>query len=120
MTDRRNFQRERDDLRRARQKGMSYFDYREQTDIEESERRDSEEDIPPSEEEFEEVAVFVFFPNVRPEQSELGHFVLKSRISTLAIEGLTTEEAASITGEEGAADGDADSGAGSNNGGVSK
>ncbi|MEE2887314.1 MAG: prepilin-type N-terminal cleavage/methylation domain-containing protein [Planctomycetota bacterium] len=96
MVDRRNYQRERDDLRQARQKGMSFFDYREQAQIEEDERLESEEDIPPSEDEFEEVAVFVFFPNVRPGQSEFGHFVLKSRISTLAIEGLTTEQAESL------------------------
>ena len=103
MSDRRNFQRERDDLRRARDKGMSFFEYREQTQLEEDERLESEEDVPPSEDEFEEVAVFVFFPNVRPGQSELGHFVLKSRISTMAIEGLTTEQAEAIQAEEGTA-----------------
>lgn len=103
MAERRNYQRERNDLRQARQKGMSFFDYREQTQIEEEERLDSEEDIPPSEDEFEEVAVFVFFPNVRPGQSEFGHFVLKSRISTLAIEGLTSEQAESLNPEENAA-----------------
>ena len=101
MADRRNYQRERDDLRKARQKGVSFFEYREQAQIEEDERLESEEDTPPSEDEFEEVAVFVFFPNVRPGQSELGHFVLKSRISTLAIEGLTTEEAARLSETEG-------------------
>jgi len=100
MTDRRNYQRERDDLRKARQQGVSFFEYREQAQIQEDERLE-EEDIPPSEDEFEDVAVFVFFPNVRPGQTQLGHFVLKSRISTLAIEGLTTEEADRLNAEEG-------------------
>lgn len=100
MVDRRAFQRDRDDLRRARQKGMSFNDYREQTRLDEVDRLDSEEDVPPSEDEFEEVAVFVFFPNVRPGQAEIGHFVLKSRISTLALEGLTTEEAEALNPEE--------------------
>ena len=100
---------------------MSYFDYREQSEIEETDRQNSEEDTPPSEEEFEEVAVFVFFPNVRPGQSKLGHFVLKSRITTLAIEGMTTEEGASVAEADGTAtDGGDGSGEGTNNGGVSK
>ena len=100
MADRRNYQRERDDLRKARQQGVSFFEYREQAQIEEDERLE-EEDIPPSEDEFEDVAVFVFFPNVRPGQSKIGHFVLKSRISTQAIEGLTADEVERLQAQEG-------------------
>jgi len=88
---RREWQQERDDLRKARQKGMNFYDYREQTQNDEFDR-DHEEDSPPSEDETEQVAVFVFFPNVRNPEDR-SYFMLKATLSTLAIQGLTPEEA---------------------------
>jgi prepilin-type N-terminal cleavage/methylation domain-containing protein len=97
-SERRAWQRERDDLRKARQKGVSFYQYREQSDLEEEDRL-ARDELPPSEDEFEEVAVFVFFPNARAIQGhggEFSHFVLKARLSTMAIQGLTPEEAETI------------------------
>jgi hypothetical protein len=92
----RRWQQERDDQRRARSLGVSFFEYQQDTRVAEEERLQKEE-LVPSEDEFEEVAVFVFFPNVRPgEGPEFSHFVLKGRLPTLAIEGLTPEEAEEI------------------------
>jgi prepilin-type N-terminal cleavage/methylation domain-containing protein len=94
-SDRREWQRERSDLRKARQQGKSYYEYREKSDLDEEDRL-ARDDLPPSEDEFEDVAVFVFFPNARIVQGHGGkfsHFVLKARLSTMALEGLTPEEA---------------------------
>lgn len=99
-TDRRAFQRERDDLRKARQKGMSFYEYRETSALEEQDRLEREE-LPESEDEFEQVAVFVFFPNARQvtgKGGEFSHYALKARISTLALASKTPEEAEEESG----------------------
>lgn len=102
--DRLEWQQERDDLRASRKAGQSYYEYREQSRLAEEERLETE-DLPPSEDEYEEVAVFVFFPNTRGivggVGNETAHFVLKARISTLAIEGLTPDEAEAANGTQG-------------------
>jgi len=91
--DRLAWQRERDDLRRAQQKGQSLQDYRESqrqkdTDI------DQDNEVP-SEDELEEVLVVVYFPEVRITDEGRGEtsFKLRAKVSTLAIEGLTPEDA---------------------------
>ncbi|MCA8956512.1 MAG: type II secretion system protein [Planctomycetes bacterium] len=111
--ERRRWQQERDDLRKAKASGMSFYDYKEKAQLKEDERQQKAEE-PPSEDQIEEVAVFVFFPNLRPEQTETGFFVLKARMSTMAIEGLTPDEAetrAKASGKSGATP-EAGSGAG--------
>ena len=52
----------------------------------------------PSEDELEEVVVVVYFPEVRisPDSSPEASFQLRARVSTLAIEGLTPDEADSM------------------------
>ena len=121
MADRRAWQRERDDLRKSRRAGVSYYDYQEKSQQEEEERL-AREDEPPSEDQFEEVAVFVFFPNVRLAAgkggAEFSHFVLKARLSTMAIEGMTPEEAETVAQSQGKSTDPASGGTG--DGGQSK
>jgi prepilin-type N-terminal cleavage/methylation domain-containing protein len=118
-SDRREWQRERNDLRKARQQGKSYYEYREKSDLEEEDRL-ARDDLPPSEDEFEDVAVFVFFPNARLVQGQGGkfsHFVLKATLSTMALEGLTPEEAEIQAESQGTS---SEGGAGATKGGASK
>lgn len=90
--DRRGWQREREQLRRAQTSGMSLVDYQDQLREEEFEERI------PSEDEYEEVAVVVYYPNVRAfdnaDLPEQAHFILRAKISTMAIERLTPDEVA--------------------------
>lgn len=90
--DRIAWQKERDELRIAQQRGISLRDYRDQQ-LEEELSLDNESQVP-SEDDFEEVLVVVYFPEVRlsAEASE-ATYILKARLPTLAIEGMTPEEA---------------------------
>ncbi len=110
-SDRLAWQHERDMLRRAQASGVTMMDYEDQ-------QRDKElEEQIPSEDDFEEVAIFVTFPNVRPSDEpgkESLTFTMKSRICTMALEGLTPEKAEIIAEQRGAADGAASA----NNGGA--
>ncbi len=94
------WQKERDDIRGAQRAGKSLYDFRtEQRAKQENYSTDSgTEETPIAEDEFVDVAVFVFFPNVRPrgDGSRHAYFVLKARISTLALNGLTPEEAETL------------------------
>lgn len=97
-TDRLAWQRERDRLREAQARGMSMLDYEDQL------RADELEDRIPSEDELEDVGIIVFFPNVRPSDDQIAEtstFVLKAKISTMAIEGLTPERAELIAEQRG-------------------
>lgn len=88
-----SWQRERDDLRRATQKGVSLQDYREAQRLEDTDI--NQDDEVPSEDELEEVLVVVYFPEVRITDEGRGEtsFTLRAKVSTLAIEGLTPEDA---------------------------
>jgi type II secretory pathway component PulJ len=97
-TDRLAWQRERDALRRAQSMGMSMMDYNDKLREEELEERI------PSDDELEDVAVVVYYPNVRPgndDQPDTSTFVLKAKICTMAIEGLTPELAEIIARQRG-------------------
>lgn len=99
-TDRLAWQRERDSLRKAQQKGMSMLEYDDYLREEELEERI------PSEDELEDVGVVVYYPNVRPSDNpadEISTFVLKAKISTMAIEGLTPERAEIVAEQRGGA-----------------
>ncbi|HLU37757.1 MAG TPA: hypothetical protein VK081_00125, partial [Planctomycetota bacterium] len=116
-SDRRMWQRERDDLRMARQKGLSIDDYRRQT-LE----RESDPNAVPSEDDLEEVAVIVYFPNAtldpddpRREQT----FILKAKVSTLAIHGLTPQQADGLAAQKGLTANNPSGGAGAAPGGKS-
>ncbi len=84
------WQRERNTLRKAKSQGQSYMEYTDSLVDEELEEK------APSETEFEEVAVIVYFPNVRPSETDSNpesNFMLRRRISTMALQGLTPEQA---------------------------
>ncbi len=109
--DRRLWQRERDDLRSARQKGVNVDDFRRQ---ELTDQTDPE--AIPAEDEFEEVAVIVYFPNASLSDDDYKTeetFILKSKVSTLAINGLTPQQAESLAAQKGVSlNSNANSGAG--------
>jgi len=56
----------------------------------------------PSEDDFEEVAVVVYFPKLEPDYPDEREFlVIKSRVSTLAISGMTPEQAQAVAKAKG-------------------
>jgi type II secretory pathway component PulJ len=101
MTDRLEWQRERDTLRRAESLGLSYTDYQDQL------LTDRPEDKPPTEDDMVDVAVVVYFPNVRPSEDattpETSTFVLKAKVSTMALQCLTPDQAEVVAKSRGEA-----------------
>jgi len=84
---------ERQRVRRAQAQGMTMSEYDDHLLEEEL------EDKAPSESEYEDVAVIVYFPNVRPSDEDArarSSFTLKAKISTMALQGLTPDEAQQI------------------------
>jgi prepilin-type N-terminal cleavage/methylation domain-containing protein len=107
--DRRLWQRERDERRSAKQKGVSLDDYRQQLIA----KQTGDENTIPSESEYEEVAVIVYFPNVTldsEDEKEEETYTLKAKVSTLAIHGMTPEQAQSLADARGVAHPDAQGG----------
>lgn len=97
--ERRSWQRERDELRNARQKGMNLDDFRRQ-----QLEQEQDQDTVPSEDDIEEVGVVVYFPNVSRDpdnQKTEETYILKAKASTLAINGLTPEQAEGIAAQKG-------------------
>lgn len=91
---------DRQRVRRAQAQGMSMSEFDDYLLEEELEEK------VPSESEYEEVAIVVYFPNVRPSDeyvNETSSFTLKTKISTMALQGLTPEQAHDVAlrmGEE--------------------
>ena len=85
-------------LRNANSEGLSFTEYQDQLLEEEL------EDRVPSEDDFEDVAVVVYFPDVLRRDVEVpvdATFMLKAKISTMAIEGLTPDQAEVIAESRG-------------------
>ena len=92
--DRITWERNREDYRRAQQRGLSAQEFEDQKYDDINERLAEKA---PSEDEFEEVAVVVYFPKLDgdfPGQQEA--LLIKARISTLAISGMTPDQAQSL------------------------
>lgn len=92
--DRVEWQRNRDDYRRASSRGQNAYEYQESR-FEDINQRLAEK--APSATDFEEVAVVVYFPKLDadyPDEKET--LVIKARVSTLAISGKTPEKAAAM------------------------
>lgn len=92
----------RQDYRRASERNLDAQEYEEQQldDI-----NDRLNEKAPSADEFEEVAVIVYFPKLdadHPGQQEM--LLIKARVSTLAISGMTPDEAASLQESDGSSD----------------
>jgi type II secretion system protein I len=99
-SDRAEWQRDREQYRKASAKGLSYTEYNDKL-IEEEAARKLEEKAP-SETEFEEVAVVVYFPKLNADyEGEKDALMIKSRISTLALAGLTPEQAEVVAAAKG-------------------
>lgn len=99
--ERNEWQQNIDTYRKASARGMTALEYQDQIAAEEYQRRI--ENKAPSESEFEQVAVVVFFPklNARSE-SQRESFIIKAKVSTLALSGMTPEEAKQIAEAQGA------------------
>ncbi len=104
-TERLEWQRNREDYRRANQKGLSYSEYQDQR-AEEDYRQRMEEKAP-SETDFEEVAVVVYFPKLNPDyEGQKDYLVVKAKLSTLALSGLTPEQAEAVAQAKGESTGE--------------
>ncbi|MBL8732753.1 MAG: prepilin-type N-terminal cleavage/methylation domain-containing protein [Planctomycetes bacterium] len=124
-SERLSWQRDRDNYRKAAGRGLTQQEYEDQLLENDYARKMAEK--APSETDLEEVAVAVYFPKLEadhPDQKEV--LVIKARISTLALSGMTPDQAAVVAqarGESssgGEANGSAASGGGaggSNTGG---
>lgn len=114
-TERNDWQRNREDFRRAQSRGMSATEYSEQRIAEEQDAALRLQTEAPSPTKFEVVAVAVYFPKLDPDyEGQQDTLVIKARLSTLALSGRTPEEAerlAQANSENGAAAGGAPGGA---------
>jgi prepilin-type N-terminal cleavage/methylation domain-containing protein len=96
------WQRNRDTYRKAAARGLNYLDYQDQLAQEEYQRKLEEQ--APSETEFEDVAVVVFFPKLDPEyDGQKESFLIKAKASTLAISGFTPDQARLVAESKGQA-----------------
>jgi type II secretion system protein I len=101
-SERLEWQRNRDDYRRASEQGLTATEYQEKL-AEEDYRRRMEEKAP-SVDDFEEVAVVVYFPKMNAEyEGEQDSLLIKSRLSTLSLSGMTPQQAETIAASKGAA-----------------
>ena len=128
-TDRLEWQRNRENYRKASSQGLSSTEYRDKLDEQDYQRKMAEE--APSADKFEEVAVVVYFPKMPADYpNQKDSLLIKARLSTLALSGLTPKQAESVaqskgqstTPEGGGASGAANTGGnggGNNSGGVS-
>ncbi|MCA8953799.1 MAG: prepilin-type N-terminal cleavage/methylation domain-containing protein [Planctomycetes bacterium] len=99
-SERSEWERGREDYRKARAEGLSYQEYQDKL-YEEQTARDLEEQAP-SEDDVEEVAVIVYFPKLDAEhEGEQDALMIKARISTLAISGLTPRQAQAVAESRG-------------------
>jgi Tfp pilus assembly protein PilV len=88
------WQRDRENYRRASSRGQTAQEYDEQR-LEDVNQRLAEK--APSETDFEEVAVVVYFPKLDFDyEGQQDALMIKARLSTLAISGLTPEQAQTI------------------------
>jgi type II secretion system protein I len=96
-----DWQRDRENYRRAQSRGLSATEYDEQR-LEDVSQRLAEK--APSASEFEEVAVAVFFPKLDATyEGQQEALLIKARLSTLAISGLTPEQAMAVAESKGQA-----------------
>ncbi|HEX6811431.1 MAG TPA: prepilin-type N-terminal cleavage/methylation domain-containing protein [Planctomycetota bacterium] len=99
-SDRLEWQRDRENYRRASEQGLSAMEYKEKLDEEDYQRKLAEK--APSADDFEEVAVVVYFPKMPPEyENQKDALLIKARISTLALSGLTPKQAEAVAASKG-------------------
>jgi len=94
------WQQNRDTYRKASSRGLSALEYQDQLAAEEYQRR--VDNKAPSETEFEQVAVAVFFPKLNARfDGQRESFLIKAKVSTLALSGMTPEQAKQIADAQG-------------------
>lgn len=97
---RQEWQRNRDSYLKASASGKSYSDYQDQRAQEDYQRELQEK--PPDETELEDVAVAVFFPKLNANfEGQKEAFLIKSKASTLALSGLTPDQAKLVAESKG-------------------
>jgi type II secretion system protein I len=95
-----DWQRNRDDYRRASSRGLSAAEYEDRIAEEDYQRRMS--DKVPSDTEFEEVAVVVYFPRMNADYpGQEDTLLIKARLSTLSLSGLTPKRAEELATSRG-------------------
>lgn len=98
-TDRLDWQRNRDDYRKAKSRGLSQSEFQDQRAVDITQRLAEKA---PSATEFEEAAVAVFFPKLDAEfDGQRDALLIKARLSTLAISCMTPEQAAAVANAKG-------------------
>lgn len=97
---RQEWQRNRDSYLKASASGKSYSDYQDQRAQEDYQRELQEK--PPDETELEDVAVAVFFPKLNANfEGQKEAFLIKAKASTLALSGLTPDQAKLVAESKG-------------------
>ncbi|MBL9076490.1 MAG: prepilin-type N-terminal cleavage/methylation domain-containing protein [Planctomycetes bacterium] len=95
-----DWQRDRENFRRASQLGLSATEYEDKLAQEDYQRRMEEK--APSATEFEEVAVVAYFPKMNADyEGQKDALLIKARVSTLALSGLTPTQATAIAQSKG-------------------
>lgn len=95
-----DWQRQRDDYRRARDEGMTATEYEDQRAEEDYRRRMDEK--APTATDFEEVAVVVYFPKMNADyEGQKDALLIKAQLSTLALSGLTPTQAEALAASKG-------------------
>jgi type II secretion system protein I len=106
--DRLDWQRERDNFRRAKSRGLSAAEFAEEQHEDISQRLAEKA---PSATDFEEVGVAVYFPKLEADYpGQLDALLIKARLSTLAISGMTPQQAEAVAASMGQAAGGASGG----------
>ncbi|MCB9877073.1 MAG: hypothetical protein H6835_05670 [Planctomycetes bacterium] len=102
------WQRDRENYRRASERGLTAMEFDDQQHDDINQRLAEKA---PSADDIEEVAVVVYFPKLDPDfEGQQEALLIKSRVSTLAISGLTPDRADAIAQAKGET-GDSNSGA---------
>jgi prepilin-type N-terminal cleavage/methylation domain-containing protein len=98
--ERTEWQRNREQYRKASAAGMSWGDYQDKLETDDVQRRLEEE--APSSDEFEDVAVAVYFPRLDPDyEGQKDALLIKAHVSTLALSCLTPEQAETVAKSKG-------------------
>jgi Tfp pilus assembly protein PilV len=99
-SERLEWQRDRENYRKANQQGLSAIDYQDKLLEEDYQRKMAEK--APSAVDFEEVAVVVYFPKLNADyEDQKDALIIKARLSTLALSGLTPKQAEAIAASKG-------------------
>lgn len=96
------WQRDRESYRRAREQGLSATEYEEKLAEQDYQRQMAEK--APSETDLEEIAVVVYFPKMNADyEGQQDSLLIKAKLSTLALSGLTPTQAQTLAASKGQA-----------------